>query len=70
MDRIRNAVIREKIGITPIKDKIMDIKLIWFGHVKRSVNAPVRRCETINLTHCKDGEGDLRQVGTRSLDAI
>jgi len=24
-----------------------DARLKWFGHIKRSVDAPVRRCETI-----------------------
>jgi len=32
--------------------------LRWFRHVKnRSVNAPVRMCEVINLLHCRRGRG-------------
>ena len=31
-------------------------RLRWFAHVKkRSVNAPVRRCDAINLLHCRRG---------------
>jgi len=33
-------------------------RLRWFGHVKRrGVSAPVRRCEAINLIHCRRGRG-------------
>ena len=57
-DRIRNEVIREKEGIAPIEDKTRENRLRYFGHVKRrGANAPVRRCEKINLMHCRRGRG-------------
>ena len=31
-DRIRNGVIRGKIGVTPIENKIRNVRLRWFGH--------------------------------------
>ena len=53
LDRIRNDVIREKLGVMPIKDKIKEARLRWFGHIKRSPNAPMRRCEMIDILGCK-----------------
>jgi len=45
-DRIRNELIREEVGIAPIENKMKEIRLRWFGHVKRrSVNAQMRRCK-------------------------
>jgi len=50
LDRIRNMVIRERIGVAPLEDKLRETGLRWFEHVKRrSVNASVRRCEAIHL---------------------
>jgi len=52
LDRVRNAVIRERVGVAPLEEKMRDSRLRWLGHVKRrSVNAPVRRYEMINLMH-------------------
>ena len=48
MDRIRNEVIRDLVNVAPIEDKMRETRLRWFGHVKRSVDAPVRSCERIN----------------------
>jgi len=75
LDRIKNVMIREKVGVAPIEDKMSETRLRWFGHTKRkSVNASMRRYETINLTHCRrgrgEGEEDKRQVETRLLDVI
>jgi len=56
--RIRSEVIRNKVKVEPIEDKMREIKLKWFGLVKRrSVHAPVRRCEIINLIECRCGRG-------------
>ena len=49
-DRIRNGVIRDLVKVAPIGDKLRETRLRWFGHVRRrSVDAPVRRCERINI---------------------
>jgi len=49
MDRIRNEVIRDLVKMAPIEDKMRETRLRWFGYVeRRSVDGPVRRCETIN----------------------
>ena len=48
LDRIRNGVIRSLAEVAPIEEKLRETRLRWFGHVKRrSVAAPVRRCEMI-----------------------
>ena len=33
MDRIRNEVIRSKVGVAPIEDKVREGRLRWYGHV-------------------------------------
>jgi len=56
-----NVVIREQVGVAPLEDKLRETRLRWFRHVKRrNVNALVRRCEAINLSHCKRGIGHLK----------
>jgi len=48
-DEIRNKVIRGKICVTSIEDKIREAKLRWFSHIRRrSMDELVRRCEHIN----------------------
>ena len=57
MDRIRNGVIRDLVKVAPIEDKMRETRLRWFGHVKRSMDAPVRICERINIPKDKKGRG-------------
>ncbi|KAG5580522.1 hypothetical protein H5410_051149 [Solanum commersonii] len=33
-DKIRNEVIREKVGVASVVDKLREARLRWFGHVK------------------------------------
>ena len=56
MDRIRNNMIRNKVKVIPVDDKVRETRLRWFGHVKRTENAPLRKCEIINLLKCRRGE--------------
>ena len=45
-DKIRNDVIRNKIGVVPIEEKMRKTKLRWFGHViRRPKDVPVRRVD-------------------------
>lgn len=32
---IRNEVIHDKVGVAPIEDKMIEVRLTWFGHVGR-----------------------------------
>ena len=67
IDSIRNGVISDLVKIAPIEDKMREIRLRWFGHVKRrSVDAPVKRCEMINIPEGKRGRGPPK----KSLDEV
>jgi len=58
MDRINNGLIRDLVKVAPIEDKIKEARLRWFDHVKRrSADAPVKRCERINIRECKRKRG-------------
>jgi len=65
--RIRNGVIRDSVEVAPIDDKLRESRFRWFGHVKRkSVDAPVRRCEGINISEGRRGRGRPN----KSLDEV
>jgi hypothetical protein len=41
-DRIRNDDIRDKLGVAPIQEKLVQHRLRWFGHIQRMFSeAPV-----------------------------
>ena len=41
-DRIRNDDIRDKLGVAPIEEKLIQHRLRWFGHLqRRPPEAPV-----------------------------
>ncbi|XP_060183146.1 uncharacterized protein LOC132613111 [Lycium barbarum] len=57
-DRIRNEVIRDKVGIALVEDKMREVRLRWFGHVmRRDTNALVRRCERLASDGFRRGRG-------------
>ena len=67
LDKIRNEVIRDIVKVAPIEDKMRESRLRWFDYVKRrSVDAPVRRCETINILDGNRGRGRPK----KSLDEV
>jgi hypothetical protein len=42
-DQIRNYDIRDKLGVAPIQEKLVQHRLRWFGHIqRRPPEAPVR----------------------------
>lgn len=48
--------------MAPIADKMREPRFKKFGHIKRSsMNAPMRRCEIINLLECKRGRGQSKK---------
>ena len=66
LDKIRNEVIRDLVRVATIEDKMRESRLRWFDHVKRSVDAPVWRCETINISVGYRGRGRPK----KSLDEV
>ena len=42
-DRVRNDDIRERLGVAPVEEKLVQHHLRWFGHIqRRPAEAPVR----------------------------
>ncbi|KAF3620511.1 putative wall-associated receptor kinase-like 8-like [Capsicum annuum] len=61
-DRVRNEIVREKVGVASLEDKMRERRLRWFGHVmRRGTDAPVCRCERLAL------DGFQRRRGTRTM---
>ncbi|WP_317593309.1 hypothetical protein, partial [Lactiplantibacillus plantarum] len=57
-DKIRNEVIRNKVGVVPIEEKMRETRLRWFGHVRRRLrNAPVSRVDEMEQLVTKRGRG-------------
>ncbi|KAF3630083.1 Mediator of RNA polymerase II transcription subunit 20a [Capsicum annuum] len=57
-DRVRNEIIREKVGVASVEDKMREVRLRWFGHMmRRGTNALVRRCERLALDGFRRGRG-------------
>ena len=62
LDKIRNEVIRDKIGVASIKDKMRESRLGWYGHIRRRPrDAPVRRCKTIECSDYRRSKGSLKK---------
>ena len=56
-DRVRNEVIRERVGVAPI-EKLTQHRLRWFGHVqRRPPEAPVRNRVLERVDNVKRGRG-------------
>ena len=53
-DKIRNEVIRGRICI---EDKMRDARLRWFGHIRRSMDAPMRRYKNFGRLHHRRSRG-------------
>ena len=50
MDKVRNEDICSLVGVAPIKDKINENRLRWFGHIgRRPMDAPIRKVEKIDI---------------------
>jgi hypothetical protein len=49
-DRVRNDDIRERLGVAPVEEKLIQHRLRWFGHIqRRPVKAPIHN-EVIRRT--------------------
>lgn len=57
-DRVMNDIIREQVGVASVEDKMQKIRLRLFKHVmRRSLDAPVRRCEILTIDNFREGRG-------------
>jgi hypothetical protein len=57
-DRVRNDDIRDRLGVAPIEEKLIQHRLRWFGHVqRRPPEAPVRSGILSQDSNVKRGRG-------------
>ena len=57
-DRVRNDDIRDRLGVAPIEEKLIQHRLRWFGHVqRRPLEAPVRSGILSQDSNVKRGRG-------------
>ena len=57
-DRVRNEVIRDRVGVAPIEEKLTQHRLRWFGHVqRRPPEAPVCNGVLERVDNVKRGRG-------------
>jgi hypothetical protein len=57
-DRIRNDDIRERVGVAPIEEKLVQHRLRWFGHIqRRPPEAPVHSGRLRRADNVKRGRG-------------
>jgi hypothetical protein len=55
-DRVQNDDIRERLGVTPVEEKLVQHRLRWFGHIqRRPVESPIRN-------------GVIRRTGNKKRD--
>ncbi|PVH33351.1 hypothetical protein PAHAL_9G633500 [Panicum hallii] len=60
-DRVRNEEIRDRVGVAPIEEKVIQHRLRWFGHVQRRPSeAPVRSGVLKRGDNVKRGRGRPR----------
>jgi len=70
-DRIRNDTIRERVGVAPIVEKLVENRLRWFGHVeRRPVDAVIRRVDQMEESQVKRGRGRPRKLLEEPLERI
>ncbi|AQK67802.1 Retrovirus-related Pol polyprotein LINE-1 [Zea mays] len=72
-DRVRNDDIRERVGVAPIEEKLMQHRLRWFGHIqRRPEEAPVhiriiRRPENVKRERTRTLPGPVTFLAARLL---
>ncbi|KAF3650530.1 Syntaxin-81 [Capsicum annuum] len=67
-DKIMNEIIREKMRVALVEDKMREGRQRWFGHVmRRDADAPVCRCERLALDNFRRSRG-MSKVRDRTED--
>jgi hypothetical protein len=60
-DRVRNNDIRERLGVAPVEEKLVQHHLRWFGHMqRRPAEAPIHNGVQPNLTWEESVKRDLK----------
>ena len=67
-DRVRNEDIRDRVGVAPIEEKLIQYRLRWFGHVqRRPPEAPVCSGVLKRIDNVKKGRGRPRLIWDESV---
>jgi len=57
-DQVRNDDIRDRLGVAPMKEKLVQHRLRWFGHIqRRPLETPVRSGILSHDSNVKRGRG-------------
>ncbi|KAH1264626.1 Craniofacial development protein 2 [Glycine max] len=72
-DKIKNEAIRERVGVAPIVEKMVENRLRWFGHVeRRPVDSVVRKVDQMESRQTIRGRGrpkkTIREVIKKDLE--
>ena len=60
---IRIDHIRERVGVAPIVEKMVENRFRWFDHVQRKqLDAPIRRVDQIMWSPHKRGRVKLKRI--------
>jgi hypothetical protein len=58
-DRVRNDDIRDRVGVAPIAEKLIQHRLKWFGHIqRRPPDAPLHNGRLNRVDNIKRGRVD------------
>ena len=67
-DRVRNDDIRDRLGVAPIEEKLVQQQLRWFGHVqRRPPEAPVRSGILSHDSNVKRGRGRPKLIWVEAI---
>jgi len=67
-DRVRNEVIRKRVGVAPIEEKLTQHRLRWFGHIqRRPPEAPVRSGVLNRVNKLKRGRDKPKLIWDESV---
>ena len=66
--RVQNKVIRDRVGVAPIEEKLTQHRLRWFGHIqRRPPEAPVRSGVLKRVDKVKRGRGRSKLTWDESI---
>lgn len=65
---IRIDHIRERVGVAPIVEKMVENRFRWFDHVQRKqLDAPIRRVDQIMWSPSRSGRGRRKRTFNRVI---